>query len=73
MKTIILGDTHGRSNWKQAIEAHPDAERVIFMGDYFDSFNISGVEQLHNFKQIIEFMNVYMKKQQSKEFSSLKI
>ena len=55
MKTIILGDTHGRSNWKQAIEAHPDAERVIFMGDYFDSFNISGVEQLHNFKQIIEF------------------
>ena len=55
MKTLVLGDTHGRSNWKQAIEAHPDADRVIFMGDYFDSFHISGAEQVYNFKQIIEF------------------
>lgn len=55
MKTIILGDTHGRSNWKQAIEAHPDWGRVVFMGDYFDSFDISGVEQLHNFNEIIRF------------------
>jgi hypothetical protein len=55
MKTLVLGDTHGRSNWKQAIEAHPDAEHIIFMGDYFDSFDISGAEQLHNFNEIIRF------------------
>jgi hypothetical protein len=55
MKTLILGDTHGRSNWKQVLEAHPDAGRVVFMGDYFDSFNISGVEQLYNFNEIIRF------------------
>lgn len=55
MKTLILGDTHGRTNWKQAIDAHPDAGRIIFMGDYFDSFDISGVEQLHNFNEIIRF------------------
>ena len=55
MKTLILGDTHGRSNWKQVLEAHPDAGRVVFMGDYFDSFDISGVEQLHNFNEIIRF------------------
>jgi hypothetical protein len=56
MKTLCLGDTHGRSNWKLAIhQENPD--RVIFMGDYFDSFEISGVEQLHNFKEIIEFKN----------------
>jgi hypothetical protein len=55
MKTLILGDTHGRSNWKQVLETHPDAGRVVFMGDYFDSFDISGVEQLHNFKEIIRF------------------
>ena len=53
MKTLILGDTHGRSNWKQVLEAHPDAGGVVFMGDYFDSFDISGVEQLHNFNEII--------------------
>jgi len=54
MKTIILGDTHGRSNWKLAVyQDKPD--RVIFIGDYFDSFEISGVEQIANFKEIIKY------------------
>jgi predicted MPP superfamily phosphohydrolase len=54
MKTIVLGDTHGRSNWKLAI--HQDKpNRVIFMGDYFDSFEIPGVEQIDNFKQILQY------------------
>ena len=55
MKTLILGDTHGRSNWKDVLAAHPDFGRVVFMGDYFDSFNIAGVEQLYNFNEIIRF------------------
>jgi hypothetical protein len=55
MKTIILGDIHGRSNWKDALSAHPNAERIIFMGDYFDSFDISGTDQLNNFNEIIRF------------------
>jgi hypothetical protein len=54
MKTIILGDTHGRSTWKLAInQDKPD--RVIFMGDYFDSYEFSGVEQIANFKEIIKY------------------
>jgi hypothetical protein len=54
MKTIVLGDTHGRSNWKLAVyQDKPD--RVIFIGDYFDSFDISGVEQIANFKEIIKY------------------
>jgi predicted MPP superfamily phosphohydrolase len=54
MKTIVLGDTHGRSNWKLAVHQNkPD--RVIFIGDYFDSFEISGVEQIANFKEIIKY------------------
>jgi hypothetical protein len=53
-KTIVIGDLHGRSDWKLAVyKENPD--RVIFMGDYFDSFEISGVEQIHNFKEIIEY------------------
>lgn len=55
MKTIVLGDTHGRSNWKLAIHQEQPIDRVIFIGDYFDSFDISGVEQIHNFKEIIQF------------------
>jgi hypothetical protein len=54
MKTVVLGDTHGRSNWKLAV--HQDKpDRVIFIGDYFDSFDFSGIEQIDNFKQIIQY------------------
>ena len=55
MKTVVLGDTHGRSNWKLAINQEQPVDRVIFIGDYFDSFEISGVEQIDNFKQIIQY------------------
>jgi predicted phosphodiesterase len=52
-KTIILGDTHGHDTWKQAIEQEkPD--RVVFIGDYFDSFSVPGLDQIHNFKEIIK-------------------
>jgi hypothetical protein len=54
MKTLILGDIHGRSNWKLAVHKE-NADRVIFVGDYFDSFEFSGVEQIHNFKEIISY------------------
>jgi predicted MPP superfamily phosphohydrolase len=53
-KTLVLGDTHGRSNWKLAIhQEQPD--RVIFIGDYFDSFDIPGIDQIHNFKEILHY------------------
>jgi hypothetical protein len=55
MKTVILGDTHGRDLWKQIVEIENDAYRIIFLGDYFDSFDIPGVVQLQNFLDIVEF------------------
>ena len=55
MKTIIIGDIHGRSVWKQIVEKEQDAHKIVFLGDYFDSFDIKGVEQLHNFNEIIKF------------------
>jgi predicted MPP superfamily phosphohydrolase len=55
MKTLCIGDLHGRSDWKLAIYQEGHIDRVIFMGDYFDSFNIPGIEQIDNFKQIIKY------------------
>lgn len=53
-KAVILGDTHGRSFWKQIVHReNPDV--VIFIGDYFDSFNLSAAEQIFNFNEIIEY------------------
>ena len=53
-KTVILGDIHGRDCWKQIV-ASENPDRVIFIGDYFDSFDNTAVEQMHNFKEIIEY------------------
>ena len=55
MKTVILGDTHSRPIWKQiVVDEQPD--RVIFIGDYFDAYDdYTAVEQMHNFKEIIEY------------------
>lgn len=55
MITVVIGDLHGRSNWKLAIYQEEPVDRVIFMGDYFDSFDIPGLEQIHNFKEIINY------------------
>lgn len=54
MKTVFIGDIHGRSDWKLIVHLE-QPDRVVFVGDYFDSFNISGAEQIHNFKEIIEY------------------
>jgi hypothetical protein len=54
MKTIVLGDTHGRSFWKQ-ITANENFDRIIFIGDYFDSFTIKTDAQINNFLDIIEY------------------
>jgi len=54
MKTIAIGDIHGLGYWKQILEKErPD--RVVFVGDYFDSFNIPGAEQIRNFQDIIQW------------------
>ncbi len=55
MKTVVLGDTHGRSNWKLAIYQEEPIDRLIFIDDYFDSYDIPGVEQIDNFKNIIKY------------------
>lgn len=55
MKTVIIGDIHGHDSWKQVIAQEQDADRFIFVGDYFDSFTVTGVVQIHNFKEIVEF------------------
>jgi hypothetical protein len=55
MKTVLIGDIHGRDIWKQIVEKEQDADRIVFVGDYFDSFDVPGVVQLQNFLDIIEF------------------
>ena len=54
-KNVYIGDIHGRDVWKQIVEKHDDADNIVFIGDYFDSFDISGIEQLRNAQEIVQF------------------
>jgi predicted phosphodiesterase len=54
MKTIVLGDIHGRNIWKHIIsKENPD--RIVFIGDYFDSFDYNTEIQINNFLDICEY------------------
>jgi predicted phosphodiesterase len=55
MKTVLIGDIHGHDSWKQVINQEQNADRFVFVGDYFDSFSVPGLIQCQNFQDIIEF------------------
>ena len=55
MKTLILGDIHGRTCWKDIIDCEkPDL--TVFLGDYVTSHeNIDSHIQLNNCNEILEY------------------
>ncbi len=62
MKIIALGDTHGRSYWKEIAETR-DFDKLIFIGDYFDSKeDIGPQKQIANFNDIIRYKELQPEK-----------
>lgn len=56
-RLLIIPDIHGRTFWKQAVEAYPDIP-VVFLGDYLDPYEweqISPQEALNNMLEIFEY------------------
>lgn len=57
MKTISIGDIHGRDYWKSI---NPDEyDKIIFVGDYTDSFVYPDIHILNNLLDIIAFKENY--------------
>lgn len=55
MKIIAIGDLHGRSDWKKIVSDN-EFDKVVFMGDYFDTHeNITPEQQKTNFEEIIKY------------------
>ena len=60
MKTLIIGDIHGRRFWKRPVEKYINkVDKIVFLGDYFDAYQDEGIEYewdivLNNFNEIIE-------------------
>lgn len=61
-KVVAIGDVHGRTLWKDIVAKEADADRIVFIGDFFDSFNIPGAEQLENFVDILKFKDEHPEK-----------
>ncbi|MDR2095260.1 MAG: metallophosphoesterase [Treponema sp.] len=49
---LAIGDIHGRPHWKKYLDE--DFAEFYFTGDYFDSFDISFLRQLGNFRELCE-------------------
>ena len=60
MKTITIGDLHGRRTWKNI---HPDDyDLIVFLGDYVDSLWVDSTTILDNFKEVIGFKKSHPQK-----------
>ena len=56
MKIVCLGDTHGRTHWKNIVAKETDADKIVFIGDYFDThYDVSVDQQIQNFIDILNF------------------
>ena|SRR5574344_1280852 len=53
-KTLVLGDIHGHDCWKGILAAEGDCDKVVVLGDYFDSFTVQPSIQEDNFKDLLE-------------------
>ena len=59
---ILVPDVHGRTFWKDAIPFVESGATCIFLGDYTDpntSDNISDVDVLNNFREILSFARTH--------------
>ncbi len=54
MQTVVISDLHGKDVWKKIVSKE-NFDKVVFLGDYFDSYDIPYDKQMENFKKIIKF------------------
>ena len=57
MKHIFVGDLHGRDVWN--VIKVEDYDKIVFLGDYVDSFTISNSDIISNMLQLIFLKKAY--------------
>jgi hypothetical protein len=60
MKIITIGDIHGLDYWKVLDPEQYD--KIIFLGDYLDSFTVNDEQMIKNFIEIITFKEQWFNK-----------
>lgn len=60
MKILTIGDLHGLPEWKSVISEQFD--KIVFLGDYLDSFHVPDKHILQNLEEIIAFKGSHPEK-----------
>jgi len=55
-KCVVIGDLHGLGTWESILN-NENPSKVVFLGDYFDSFDIDINQQIENFNNIFVWKN----------------
>ncbi len=55
MQVLTIPDLHGRDSWKNALEQFPHADKIVFLGDYVDSYDLGNHIIYDNLYEIIQF------------------
>lgn len=62
MKIYTISDVHGRDEWKDVIGKESNFDKIVFLGDYVDSYDKKNYEILDNFIEIVDFKKQYPNK-----------
>ena len=52
---VNIWDIHWTNIWEKIAEKEKDADKIVFIWDYFDSYDLSWDVQLENFQRILDF------------------
>lgn len=55
MKILVIPDIHGSHHWEKAKDFIKDVDKIIFLGDYVDSWENKWPDQGENLKNIFDF------------------
>ena len=62
MKIITIGDIHGEKSWSKHLDKNyliSNFDKIVFIGDYVDSFYLKDHEIYETLLEIIEFKKTY--------------
>jgi predicted phosphodiesterase len=59
-KIVVIGDIHCRDVWKQILANEQTFDKVVFVGDYFDTFEETPIKEwINNFSNIMNLRYDY--------------
>jgi predicted phosphodiesterase len=60
LKTLTIGDIHGRNNWRKIVNEYAnDVDKIIFTGDYADSYESEKISRRSTLKEVYAIFDFY--------------